>query len=85
MGSVVLLWPQVGPSQPSLQIQVKESPPPTQVPPFSQGPDAHGLVWAKIQRRRSVSTFTRTPKIFWSTIQRQLILDSAELKGSLKD
>ena len=32
-----LLWVHVGPSQPSLQTQVKDSPFTTQVPPFSQG------------------------------------------------
>ena len=31
------LWVQVGPSQPSLQTQVKVSPLTTQVPPYSQG------------------------------------------------
>lgn len=32
-----LLWVQVGPSQPSLQTQVNDSPATTQVPPFSHG------------------------------------------------
>ena len=31
------LWVQVRPSQPSRQMQEKESPLPTQVPPFTQG------------------------------------------------
>lgn len=38
-----LLCPQVGPSQPSLQMQVKASPPPTQVPPLEQGLEAQVL------------------------------------------
>lgn len=32
-----LLWVHVGPSQPSLQTQVNDSPATTQVPPFSHG------------------------------------------------
>lgn len=41
-----LLCPQVGPSQPSLQMQVKVSPPPTQVPPLEHGLEAHVLFLA---------------------------------------
>lgn len=41
-----ILCAQVGPSQPSLQMQVKASPPPTHVPPFSQGPESHVLFLA---------------------------------------
>lgn len=36
----------MGPSQPSLQMQVKVSPPPTQVPPLEQGLEAHVLFLA---------------------------------------
>lgn len=41
-----LLCPQVGPSQPSLQTQVKASPPPTQVPPLEHGLEAQVLFLA---------------------------------------
>lgn len=41
-----LLCPQVGPSQPSLQMQVKASPPPTQVPPLEHGLEAQVLFLA---------------------------------------
>lgn len=46
------LCPQVGPSQPSLQMQVKVSPPPTQVPPLEQGLEAQVLFLALGWRRR---------------------------------
>lgn len=42
-----VLCVQVGPSQPSLQMHLKASAPPTHVPPFSQGPESHVLFWAK--------------------------------------
>lgn len=45
-----ILCAQVGPFQPSLQMQVKASPPPTHVPPFSQGPESHVLFLAKNTR-----------------------------------
>lgn len=45
-----ILCAQVGPFQPSLQMQVKASPPPTHVPPFSQGPKSHVLFLAKNTR-----------------------------------
>ena len=42
------LWAQTGPSQPSLQMQVKVSPPPTQVPPLEHGLDAQVLILASV-------------------------------------
>lgn len=48
-----LLCVHVAPSQPSLQMQVKASPPPTHVPPFSHGPESHELFLAKKNRKSS--------------------------------
>ena len=47
-----VLCVQVGPSQPSLQMHLKASAPPTHVPPFSQGPESHVLFWAKRKKRK---------------------------------
>ncbi len=38
----------MSPSQPSLQMQVNVSPPPTHVPPFRQGLDAQVLFFAEV-------------------------------------
>lgn len=46
-----LLCAHVCPSQPSLQMQVKVSPPPMHVPPFSHGPESHELFLAKKTNR----------------------------------
>lgn len=56
-----LLCPQVGPSQPSLQMQVKVSPPPTQVPPLEHGLEAHVLFLAG-RGKESVSERERESK-----------------------
>lgn len=52
-----LLCPQVGPSQPSLQMQVKVSPPPTQVPPLEHGPEAQVLFLAGWRRENVLAGF----------------------------
>lgn len=54
-----LLCVHVGPSQPSLQMQVKTSPPPTHVPPFSQGPESHELFWATRCKSLCLAFFLR--------------------------
>lgn len=40
----------MGPSQPSLQMQVNVSPPPMHVPPFRQGLDAQVLFFAEVKK-----------------------------------
>lgn len=49
-GGIHSLCAQMGPSQPSLQMQVNVSPPPTHVPPFRQGLDAQVLFFAEVER-----------------------------------
>lgn len=43
-------------------MQVKTSPPPTHVPPFSQGPESHELFWAT-RPKKSLFSFL-SPTLF---------------------
>lgn len=67
-----LLWVHVGPSQPSLQTQVNESPVTTQVPPFSHGFGRQLEFLAENRERKVkfdfVSELSQTTKRIISTI-----------------
>lgn len=56
-----LLRVHVGPSHPSLQMQVKASPRPTHVPPLWQGPESHELFLAETEKPESPHPFPRRP------------------------
>lgn len=84
----------MGPSQPSLQIQVKVSPPPTQVPPLEQGLEAHVLFLAvgrenmfvkdqqivKQPTEKSLNSKSKMTMVLQENMQLQLFLTSSNLR-----